>query len=64
MNSNALTYEDIKEAGKLQKRQQFEDERKKRIFNAKRRLFGVSYIQIYIAVLFDIHASYIHIYKP
>lgn len=43
LNSNALTFDDIKEAGKLQKRQQFEDERKKRIFNAKRRLFGVRF---------------------
>ena len=33
---------DVLESMKLQKRVQFEEERKKRIFNAKERLFGVS----------------------
>lgn len=41
LNSSALTLDDITEAGKLQKRIQYEDERKKRIFNAKQRLYGV-----------------------
>lgn len=34
--------DDLNEATKLQRRQQYEDDRKKRIFNAKQRLFGVS----------------------
>lgn len=37
-----MTQADLNEASKLQKRQQFEEERKKRIFNAKQRLYGVS----------------------
>ena len=36
------TQDDLSEAIKLQKREQYEEERKKRIFNAKQRLFGVS----------------------
>ncbi|ALC44478.1 CG7264 [Drosophila busckii] len=35
------TKEDLNEALKLQKREQYEEERKKRIFNAKQRLFGL-----------------------
>ncbi|XP_011189392.1 RIB43A-like with coiled-coils protein 2 [Zeugodacus cucurbitae] len=35
------TKDDINEAAKLQRRLQFEDERKNRIFNAKQRLFGL-----------------------
>ncbi|XP_053957280.1 RIB43A-like with coiled-coils protein 2 [Anastrepha ludens] len=35
------TKDDINESAKLQRRSQFEDERKKRIFNAKQRLFGL-----------------------
>jgi len=36
------TKQDLDEAMKLQKREQYEDERKRRIFNAKQRLYGVS----------------------
>lgn len=36
------TKDDLDEAIKLQKREQYEEERKLRIFNAKERLFGVS----------------------
>lgn len=36
------TKEDLSEAVKLQKRAQYEEERKSRIFNARQRLFGVS----------------------
>ncbi|XP_030573136.1 RIB43A-like with coiled-coils protein 2 [Drosophila novamexicana] len=35
------TKEDLSEAVKLQKREQYEEERKKRIFNARQRLFGL-----------------------
>ncbi|EDW69987.1 RIB43A-like with coiled-coils protein 2 [Drosophila virilis] len=35
------TKDDLSEAVKLQKREQYEDERKKRIFNARQRLFGL-----------------------
>ncbi|XP_034105771.1 RIB43A-like with coiled-coils protein 2 [Drosophila sulfurigaster albostrigata] len=35
------TKDDLSEAIKLQKREQYEEERKKRIFNAKQRLFGL-----------------------
>ncbi|KAL7734536.1 hypothetical protein ACLKA6_010851 [Drosophila palustris] len=35
------TQDDLSEAIKLQKREQYEEERKKRIFNAKQRLFGL-----------------------
>lgn len=37
------TKDDLSEAIKLQKREQYEEERKKRIFNAKERLFGVNF---------------------
>lgn len=36
-----MTQADLNEAAKLQKRQQYEEERKKRIFNARQRLYGV-----------------------
>ncbi|XP_061386922.1 RIB43A-like with coiled-coils protein 2 [Musca vetustissima] len=36
-----MTQADLNEATKLQKRQQFEEERKQRIFNAKQRLYGI-----------------------
>ncbi|XP_013111915.2 RIB43A-like with coiled-coils protein 2 [Stomoxys calcitrans] len=39
--ANFMTQTDLNEASKLQKRQQFEEERKKRIFNAKQRTFGL-----------------------
>lgn len=42
MAQSFMTQADLNEATKLQKRQQFEEERKKRIFNAKQRLYGVS----------------------
>lgn len=35
------TKSDLDEAMKLQKREQYEEERKSRIFNAKQRLYGV-----------------------
>lgn len=37
------TKDDLDEAIKLQKREQYEEERKLRIFNAKERLFGVNF---------------------
>lgn len=40
---NLCTKDDLSEAIKLQKREQYEEERKKRIFNAKERLFGVNW---------------------
>lgn len=42
MNAGFITQADLNEALKLQKRRQYEEERKKRIFNAKERLYGVS----------------------
>ncbi|XP_075160866.1 RIB43A-like with coiled-coils protein 2 [Haematobia irritans] len=39
--TNFMTQADLNEATKLQRRQQFEEERKKRIFNAKQRLYGL-----------------------
>ncbi|XP_005179848.1 RIB43A-like with coiled-coils protein 2 [Musca domestica] len=41
MAQSFMTQADLNEATKLQKRQQFEEERKKRIFNAKQRLYGL-----------------------
>lgn len=41
-NLGILTQADLNEAMKLEKRKQYEDQRKKRIFNAKQRLYGVS----------------------
>lgn len=37
-----VTKADLDEAAKLEKRKQFENERKKTIFDAKKRIFGVS----------------------
>lgn len=37
-----MTQSDLNEASKLEKRKQYEEERKNRIFNAKQRLYGVS----------------------
>lgn len=42
MSNILVTQADLNEATKLQRRQQYEEERKKRIFNAKQRLYGVS----------------------
>lgn len=42
------TKDDINEAAKLERRLQFEDERKTRIFNAKQRLFGVCFPWFFI----------------
>lgn len=42
MNLGIMTQADLNEAAKLEKRKQYEEERKKRIFNAKQRLYGVS----------------------
>lgn len=44
------TKDDINEAAKLQRRLQFEDERKNRIFNAKQRLFGVRFSRFLFAL--------------
>ncbi|XP_073837053.1 RIB43A-like with coiled-coils protein 2 [Musca autumnalis] len=41
MAQSFMTQADLNEATKLQKRQQFEEERKQRIFNAKQRLYGL-----------------------
>uniref|UniRef100_A0A1A9W4G0 RIB43A-like with coiled-coils protein 2 n=1 Tax=Glossina brevipalpis TaxID=37001 RepID=A0A1A9W4G0_9MUSC len=41
MNLGILTQADLNEAMKLEKRKQFEEQRKKRIFNAKQRLYGL-----------------------
>uniref|UniRef100_A0A1B0GDC5 RIB43A-like with coiled-coils protein 2 n=1 Tax=Glossina morsitans morsitans TaxID=37546 RepID=A0A1B0GDC5_GLOMM len=40
-NLGILTQADLNEAMKLEKRKQYEDQRKKRIFNAKQRLYGI-----------------------
>lgn len=42
INAGIMTQTDLNEALKLEKRKQYEEERKKRIFNAKERLYGVS----------------------
>ncbi|XP_023301896.2 RIB43A-like with coiled-coils protein 2 [Lucilia cuprina] len=41
MNKGFMTKADLNEAAKLEKRKQYEEERKKRIFNAKQRLYGL-----------------------
>ncbi|XP_037933156.1 RIB43A-like with coiled-coils protein 2 [Teleopsis dalmanni] len=41
LKSPITNKQDLDEAAKIARRQQYEDERKKRIFNAKERLFGV-----------------------
>ncbi|KAM7356714.1 RIB43A-like with coiled-coils protein 2 [Cochliomyia hominivorax] len=41
MNLGIMTQADLNEAAKLEKRKQYEEERKKRIFNAKQRLYGL-----------------------
>ncbi|XP_065361192.1 RIB43A-like with coiled-coils protein 2 [Calliphora vicina] len=41
MNMGIMTQSDLNEAAKLEKRKQYEEERKKRIFNAKQRLYGL-----------------------
>lgn len=43
---NLMTEKDLKEAAAIEKRRQFDEERKKRIFNPRMRLYGVQY-QIY-----------------
>lgn len=48
LNFELMTEKDRKEAAAIERRRRMEDERKKRIFDPKTRLFGVSENGVYL----------------